>query len=662
MKKQTNGKELLFAVPVVLVPVLALLYFARRQPFIALGAIFIYAVFWVFWLVQGHISRRNREQVLETLAERMDITQQQVLSEYPVPVLVCDESEKILFYNERFVIEFAVDGKLDNKALSAFTGGADVSDFEQGVPYGVAVGERYFSLYVSRFHYNEKLFYALYYTDTTYYHGVEKEFKQSRPYVLLLDVDDVSQMGLGYRDSEYAEIRNGVESLMEQWADRFPCIMRKLNDARYIILAQQRDMDKMIAEKFSILDMVRRYNHKERELGITLSIGAGTGQTFADCETAAHRALEMAIGRGGDQAALKTETSYSFFGGVSSSGERRMQAKTRAVAASLTQLLSGCDSVVVMGHTYPDLDAMGTAVGILAIARSQGVPAHIVVNPERSLAQPLLERVAQEYDYDVIISRSQAQNLLQKNSVLIVVDTHIESFLDYPELYQAAKTRAVIDHHRKVVHYIDDALIFHHDPNASSTSEMVTELLQYITPELRRFEAEALLAGIMLDTKNFVLRTRVRTFRAAAYLKGKGANMVNVKRFFVHSIQSNKQRYALVANAELYHGCALSVTEQLLPDIRVVASGAADELLNVEGAKASFVVFKDLSGGANISARSYGDINVQLLMEKLGGGGHRTMAAAQFPDLNVQAVKRKLMELLDGMNPTEQREKTERTK
>ncbi len=606
-----------------------------------------YALLLLAALLRVKYVRFKRERLLATLAQRMDIMQSEILTSYPVPVLVCDEHEAIVHFNEKFIDQVAQGELVSDSAPERFTGGQRLCEMAVNEPLEVQVQQRYFTLYCARFHYKEKLYYALYYTDNSAFHAMQRELEESRSYVLLLDIDDISQMGLGFRDSEYAEIHNGIEALIELWAQPYACLLRRISDERYILLAQERDVRKMLENKFDILNDVRKYAYRERELGITLAIGVGTGDTPEECENAAHRALEMAIGRGGDQAALKTENSYEFYGGISKSVEKRTKAKTRAVASTLTDLISTCESVVIMGHTFPDLDAMGAAIGLLAITRSLNVPAYIVANPAHSLAQALLERARQEYKRTVIIDEERAKLLLANNCLLLLVDTHIASFLDFPDLFPLAKHVAVIDHHRKMVNHIDNAVIFHHDPNASSSCEMVTELIQYITPDVNRFEAEALLAGIMLDTKNFILRTRVRTFDAAAFLKGKGADTVKVKRLFASSMEDNKQRYALVTNAQMYRDCAVSVTQSRMRDIRVVSSQAADELLNVEGVRASFVIFPDAKGNVCITARSYGDLNVQLIMERMGGGGHRTMAAAQFTHTDTEQVLAELKQSID---------------
>jgi len=601
-------------------------------------------------LLRANWKKRRRQQLLAALAQHLEAGERETLENFPFPLLVCDGEGEILLYNEKFNQEVAREQIIADMRLEDFTGGKTVEGLSGDSPAGVRIAGRYYYLYSGQFTHREKTCHALYYMDNTELYTVEREYQASRPYVLWIEVDDVNQMGLGLRDSEYAEIRGGIEALIGTWVEGYSSVLRRITEDRFLLFAQERDLRKMIQRKFDVLDIVRSYSFREKELGLTLAIGVGTGKTFEACEAEAHKALEMSLGRGGDQAAVKSGSSYEFFGGVSKSAEKRLQARIRAVANSLTGLITASEHVLVMGHVFPDLDAMGAAVGLLAIARSQGVKAHILVDPERSLAQPLLDRVAEEYDYDVIVSPAQAKGLLAKKGLLILVDTHVDHILEFPEVFGQAKTVVVIDHHRKMVNFIEDAILFHHDPNASSACEMVTELIQYITPELTHFEAEALLAGMMLDTRNFVLRTRVRTFNAAAFLRGKGANTIRVKRLFANSMEVNRLRNQVVADAELYRGCAISVSEAQSRDIRIVCAQAADELLNVEGVRASFVLFLDAKGNVNVSARSYGELNVQLIMEKLGGGGHQTMAAAQFTGVSIEAVKEELQGILEEWN------------
>ncbi len=304
---------------------------------------------------------------------------------------------------------------------------------------------------------------------------------------------------------------------------------------------------------------------------------------------------------------------------------------------------------MIMGHRFPDLDAMGAAVAMYSAAKSMDVQPFIVTDREKSLAGPLMDRMDEEGLK--ILSPSQALERISGETLLIIVDTHIPDFVEEPELYKKAKKVVVIDHHRKSVNFIEKAVIFFHDPSVSSASEMVTELLQYIggEPVIGSFEADALLSGITLDTRNFVLRAGVRTFEAAAYLKSRGADTVRVKKLFSTTLRNYKQKNKIVSSSAEYKNCAIATADFDSKDIRIIASQAADELLNISQVDASFVIFGS-GNTVNISARSLGLVNVQVIMEKLGGGGHQTMAAAQLRDVTTAEAEEKLRRAIDEFN------------
>ena len=402
----------------------------------------------------------------------------------------------------------------------------------------------------------------------------------------------------------------------------------------------------MIRGKFRILDDARTITVGER-YAITLSIGVGHGaSTLEESEAFAKQALDMALGRGGDQVALKTENGYKFFGGVSKGVEKKSRAKTRIIANAMQELIHTCDRVMIMGHRYGDLDSIGSAIGLAGAILQGGKPAHVVVDRQTTLAEVLIDRMEAE-DIHLTIDVPTALTQMTEQTLLIVVDTHSKDFVESVDLYQNARQVVVIDHHRKIVNFIDNAVIFYHEPYASSAAELVTELLQHFrnTEHLNPAYADVLLAGIMLDTKNFVMRTGVRTFEAAAYLRKMGADTIAVRQFFSSSIETYQHRAHLVSQAELYHHCAIAVADEVFNDIKLVAPQAADELLGIRSVAASFVLYS-LNGEVNISARSMGSMNVQVVMEKLGGGGHQTMAATQIPDITVAEAKQQLLQVL----------------
>ena len=354
----------------------------------------------------------------------------------------------------------------------------------------------------------------------------------------------------------------------------------------------------------------------------------------------------MALGRGGDQVAVKQENdTYEFFGGLSKGVERHDKVRTRVFAATISDDIKESNNVLIMGHKFSDLDCVGSSMGMWnAAAKTLNRPAFIVVDRPQSLAGPLISMIQSQYaEEKIFISPQEAVTRVTPKTTLIVVDTHSPDFVESPELLKSVSRVIVIDHHRMMVRHIENALVFYHEPFASSASEMVTELVQYIGDrEVTEVEAQALLAGIMLDTKNFVLKTGVRTFEAAAYLRRKDADTVKVKRLFSDSINAYKAKYKIVSNARIFHNYAIASTEAEFPDIRISAAQAADELLSIQGVAASFVIYP-AGGAVNVSARSLGEVNVQLVMEALGGGGHLTMAGAQLENVTVDEAADQLI-------------------
>lgn len=417
-----------------------------------------------------------------------------------------------------------------------------------------------------------------------------------------------------------------------------------------MVVMEERHLRAFMEKKFEILDDIRNIKLDERRYA-TISIGIGrAGNSMRECEFWARNALEMALGRGGDQVAIKQGDAYEFFGGMSKGVEKRDKVRTRVIASTLSDHIKDSDHVFIMGHQFSDLDCVGAAVGMWsAITKGQERPASVVINRRQTLASSLVESIENSGNGGMFLSPDQAEGMLTDRSLLIIVDTHSPSFVESASLYEKCKRVVVIDHHRMMVNHIEGAVVFYHEPYASSASEMVTELAQYLGENsLNRLEAEALLAGIMLDTKNFVLKTGVRTFEAAAFLRRKGADTVEVKRMFSDSIDTYKAKYQMVSGAEIFNSCAIACADENCPDVRVASAQAADELLGIQGVNASFVMYPT-QGVVNISARSLGAVNVQVIMEALGGGGHQTMAGAQLPGVTMEEAREKLVGLISDI-------------
>ncbi|MDR2524941.1 MAG: DHH family phosphoesterase [Oscillospiraceae bacterium] len=487
--------------------------------------------------------------------------------------------------------------------------------------------------------------------------ALRRQLKRRHACVLRIALDGVDELRQELRESERVEIRAGVEALLEEWAVKHSGLLAKLADNRFLLIVLQPALEQMLQTRFPILDAVRGFTFRERKVDVTLSIGVGQGESFAECEKNSRQALELALGRGGDQAAVKNpDLSYQFFGGVSKRVEKTEKVRVRILATAFAELIKGSERVLVMGHRSGDFDCLGAAVGVCALARCLGKPAAIVMDVANSLAQPLVEHLRVDASAIPILPPKQAIAELSVKTLVIVVDTHTAHQAESPELCAQAKALAVIDHHRQAVDYLRGAVVFHHEPGASSASEMVVELLQYSAPapKLSRVQAEALLAGIYLDTRGFLLRTAASTFEAAAWLRGRGADTVRVRRLFAGGQEEFRRRTEIVAGAKLFDHCAVSVAlgsaeagEGEGGTWRLLCAQAADELLNLEDVDAAFVLFSE-NEQICISARSLGARNVQRIMERMGGGGHQTMAAVQFPpgECTMEEAARRLLTAL----------------
>lgn len=492
--------------------------------------------------------------------------------------------------------------------------------------------------------------YVLYFIDDTYYKEINRQYNERRPVVAIMAFDNREELARDSSGMEDARIASEVENVLTHWAMDMGGFLKKLSGGRFLMMTDEAHIAAAKEKRFEILDKVREIKTVENRRA-TVSIGVGRGAAdLQESEHWARQALDMALGRGGDQVAVKQkDDTYEFFGGLSKGVEKRDKVRTRVIAATLSDHINASDVVLIMGHKFSDLDSVGSAVGMWsAVTKGLGHEAFIVVDREQSLAKQIIvsmEKVTQ--DRKIFIEPWEAQPMITGRTLLIVVDTHSPTFVESPDILRQVPRVVVIDHHRMMVKHIDNAIVFYHEPYASSASEMVAELVQYISSNcLGRVEAEALMAGIMLDTKSFVLKTGVRTFEASAYLRRRGADTVEVKRLFSNSIDTYKAKSQLVSSAEIYNNCAIACSSENIPDIRVASAQAADELLSIQGVTASFVLFQS-GNTVSISARSLGDVNVQILMEALGGGGHLTMAGAQLENSTLRDARQRLIVVLN---------------
>jgi c-di-AMP phosphodiesterase-like protein len=568
----------------------------------------------------------------------------------PLSVAIVDSAQNFIWFNKSFMDKFAEQAVVGKHIFEI--SGIDTEKLQNGEKIDINHNERYYTVSViaSGAENEADKIYVVYFEDITERTLLEIEKKLSHPVVMLISIDNYDEMFEGALDSERARVSVKIDKILEEFTASTTGLMKKFNRDRCWAVIEQRHVDELIGEKVRLLDKAREIAVTDR-INVTLSIGIGaTAKNISESERFARSALEMAQGRGGDQAAVKTVSGFEFYGGVSKGIEKQNKVKARIIANSLADLIDGADKTYIMGHKSGDLDSVGSSIGLACLIRSLGKEACIAIDLHTALCAELTDRF-KTYDEKnpLFIAPSKARETFTEDSLLIITDTHNPVMLEDGELYKMAKKVMVIDHHRKMVSHIDNALIFFHEAYASSASEMVAELLPYFgeAGKLSAQQAEALLSGIMLDTKNFTVKTGVRTFEAAAFLRKLGADTISVKALFANSFDSYKKKVALVSSAVIYKTCAIAYSSELADNMRLIAPQAADEMLGISGVVASYVVFRSRADEISVSARSLGGMNVQLVMEAIGGGGHLTMAGAQFKDMSIVDAREKLIGAID---------------
>ena len=591
----------------------------------------------------------NAMKFVSSMNEHLENATSEYMNSLPSPIAVIDSENRFVWYNHMFSEKICPDTELYGLDFEGFVK-INLAALELDGSAQCHINGAVYKVYSKRFEKNSGVFFVLYFHDETAYFNVRKQALEESPNVVIIEIDSYDDIMQNAKESEKAQASVETEKLIEQFMNGHNGIIKKISSNTFYAVIETKHLDQLIMEKFSILDSARSITIASK-YQLTFSIGVGQGaSTLAESEEIARQCLDMALGRGGDQAVVKTDSGYRFFGGVSKGVEKKSKAKTRIISNALQDIIASSGRVFLMGHRFGDLDSVGASCGLAGAVKMLGIDVRIAVDRSKNLAVNLIEHVEKKMGTGVFIPPSEAVSMINPDDLLIIVDTHNKNLIESRELYEKAKSVVVIDHHRKTVNFIDDAVIFHHEPYASSACEMVTEIIEYFrfdnNAKLDPWFAEALLSGIMLDTKNFVMRTGVRTFEAAAFLRKNGADTVAVKQLFSNSFESYKHKTKIVSSAKIHGNCAVAAADFKSDDIRTAAPQAADELLGITGVDASFVVFAT-GNTANISARSLGAVNVQLIMEKLGGGGHQTMAATQLENTTVQEAVKQLISAID---------------
>lgn len=631
----------------------------------------------VFWAVLASVCivsisylavylsyEKEVSRITTGMMSQLNISEKDSLTKFPAPALICDESGIIAWYNKAFAEQIYTSDAYGRNLSDIID--ADISECHKNPGTVVVRTAGHYRIKAVATAKKDKTssrvskFALVCFEDISELITLTDEYAKKRSIAAFIMIDSSDELMSRVKESDKALITMQIDKLVEDFTEEHHGVLKKYSADRYFLVITEEELEKLEEDKFrSLLDEAHKILISDH-IPVTLSVGIGRcGANLRESEQMALKALDMTQGRGGDQVAIRNaDDDFTFYGGTSKGIEKNSKVKTRGFANSLLGLIEGSDNVVLMGHSNSDFDAVGAAAGLCGAIRCMGKSAWVYTNYGASQAKPIIERLRENLDEggDIFISEETALQYMNENGLLIVVDTTNKDKLDSRDIYAAAKKVVYIDHHRQVINHIDNDIINLHEPFASSASELVSEVIQYfpMTGEFSCYYADALLSGIMLDTKNFVMKTGIRTFEAAVYLKKLGADSIAVKKLFSSSITTGILRSQLVENARIIRDrCAVSHTLDTSGDIRIASAQAADELLNIDNVEASFVIYP-AGNGFSASARSYGDINVQVIMERLGscrgnsnGGGHQTMAGVYIPDITIEEVMTKLEEVIN---------------
>ncbi len=575
----------------------------------------------------------------------------------PMPISIIGPYGKIFWFNNKF--KELADGEIDNiESIDDFISNfplKTLEDHKEGILSNVEItglgktfNIMYYGLEEGRF--GEGISYVCYWNENTAFANLKAKYNDERPVVMLVQIDNYDEISEKLDKGEKSAMTAEVEKILNKYASEMNGFVLRYDTAKFLMMIENKFLDTLEAKKFTMLEDVKSLKGSG-DFNFTLSIGTGVlAKNLTQLIDYAKGALDVALGRGGDQAVVKRINSVKFYGGKSKAVEKRTKVKARIISYALRQIIDQSTNVIIMGHRVGDMDSLGSSIGIYAMARSRGKKAYIVLNNVNYALKNMYERIKREESHylEALISTETAMSIIDQNTLLVVLDTHRPSYTEAPDILTKVDKIVLIDHHRRSEEYIENPLLDYIEPYASSTCELVSELVQYMDDHIKltKFEADALLAGIVLDTNSFTFKTGVRTFEAASFLRRNSADTTDVKELFSESLDSMKKKTEIIERSEIVFGdAAVSYIDEDSENSNVIAAQSADELLTIKDVKMSFVLVKN-EEYINISARSTGPINVQVIMEYLGGGGHLNMAGAQIPTQDINEAKEKLLEAI----------------
>ncbi len=620
--------------------------FIQKESFLFLSILF--AVVLIVDVIYATSTLFSMKKAVNAINRSLITGKSNVVNDFPLPAVICDKYGNIVWYNEQFNNDILVNVDSKNITMNNFFDDFDFDRYSELRVADASFGETEFTTFIVNINSDVNPMLCFYMFDDTALKEIALEYTYSRPFVMYISVDNIEQLARQYTDSKFALVSSGIESLIEEWLKDEAVVLKRISSGNFLAIGEKRNLDSLSDKKFSVLKSVREYTFMGQPVNASLSVGVGSGENFGICEMQAKKSLDMALGRGGDQAAIYTDDGYIYYGGVSNRSNDNSKVSPRQTAANVSNLIKKHSKVIIAGHKFSDFDAIGSALGMWFFSKACGAEAYVVVDTKTTLASTLVKYFL-DGGFKHFITPQKAIDICDEDTVVAVVDTQRKMLVDVPEIYDSAGAKIIVDHHRRTDDYISDADISYSVPTSSSTCEMVAELIEYSTIQDRLPSkiATALLSGIVLDTKDFVLRTSQRTFEAAGFLRDNNADTVAVKKFFAIDAEMASLKTEIIAGAKIFNGFMIGSSSSDSKNIRIITSSAADEMLNIDGVKASFVISKIAPGRYQVSARSLGEENVQLVMEKLKGGGHSTMAAAQVSASGIEEVKN---ELLDAIN------------
>jgi c-di-AMP phosphodiesterase-like protein len=627
----------------------------RKQYTLAIAEFVVTALMVMFYLLDR--KRRNKEilQFVQNAFQTQDISAKGTESPLPMALVRLGDGG-IVWASDRFYAVTGLRYQIPEQSIGQVLPGMTMDWLGTGkkeYPHDVTVGDRRYRVYGTILHNDanvDTMLAMVYLSDMTEMYQIRDEYIRSRPVVSIILVDNYEELTMNLSESAISNMNADINDAITKWAEGYHGLLRKLERNRYLLVFEKRDLEDAMQEKFSLLEDIHSVVNPAG-LAASISFGLGVdGVNFEESYNFAALSIEMALSRGGDQAVIKDRLNFNFFGGRAKEADRRSKVRSRVTANSLMELIGQSSQVFIMGHKNADLDAVGAAMGISCMCRKKGKKAYIVLDKENNAAKQLLEEIYQVPEYaGVFISPDEALLQCDNRSTLVVVDTNRPDQVESRPLLEAMSRVCVVDHHRRAADYIEPVVVNLHEPYASSASELVTELLQYSVEkqDVLPIESKSLLAGIFLDTKSFHVRSGERTFEAAAVLRRMGADTTEVKRLLQSDFQETMAKYQIIKSSRLYRK-EIAIAALNTGTTRVLAAQAADEMLNISGINASIVLYPD-DDKIFISARSMGDVNVQMILEPLGGGGNTATAGAQITGKTIKEVVDELIVSIDNL-------------